>query len=249
MIDPYATSYRPGSGLRQPIRVYLKIMKNMIKKQHTAAVAVLLSTALLSATLCTSCGLHPTEDDPATSDTVQTEDVSAETTSADPEQATQKIPTDGNASEPVTEDVSHEAATGESAETTDSQASNETQVPSQEETSVGNEAGGEDPAETSENPSEADSEEPSADMTQEPSDELTKEPTVDTPEETVPEDTTPPYKPTYEEYCAMTSQEQVAFFNSFSDVEDYFLWFEWAKADYEERNPGIEIGPDGIIIP
>ena len=58
-----------------------------------------------------------------------------------------------------------------------------------------------------------------------------------------------PPSPTYEEYCAMTSQEQVDFFNSFDQIEDYFLWFEAAKKDYEDRHPGIEIGPDGVIIP
>lgn len=55
--------------------------------------------------------------------------------------------------------------------------------------------------------------------------------------------------PTYEEYSAMTSQEQLDFFNSFADIEGFFLWFEQAKADYEERHPGIEIGPGGVIIP
>ena len=59
----------------------------------------------------------------------------------------------------------------------------------------------------------------------------------------------PSPSPTYEEYCAMTSQEQVDFFNSFANIEDYFLWFEAAKKDYEDRHPGIEIGPDGVIIP
>ena len=55
--------------------------------------------------------------------------------------------------------------------------------------------------------------------------------------------------PTYEEYSAMTSQEQLDFFNSFADIEGFFLWFEQAKADYEERHPGIEIGPGGVVIP
>ena len=62
------------------------------------------------------------------------------------------------------------------------------------------------------------------------------------------EESAPP-SPTYEEYCAMTSQEQVDFFNSFVSPEDFFLWFEAAKKDFEDRHPGIEIGPDGVIIP
>lgn len=51
----------------------------------------------------------------------------------------------------------------------------------------------------------------------------------------------------YEEYVAMSSDEQVAHFNSFASVEDFFAWYNMAKADYEERHPDIEIGPDGMI--
>jgi hypothetical protein len=72
---------------------------------------------------------------------------------------------------------------------------------------------------------------------------------ADTPADTEEDTKTPAVSPTYEEYCAMTSAEQEAFFFSFADHEDFFLWFEAAKADYEERHPGVEIGPDGIIPP
>ena len=51
----------------------------------------------------------------------------------------------------------------------------------------------------------------------------------------------------YEEYVAMSSEEQVAHFNSFANVEDFFAWYNMAKADYAERHPDIEIGPDGTI--
>jgi hypothetical protein len=51
----------------------------------------------------------------------------------------------------------------------------------------------------------------------------------------------------YEEYFAMSSEEQVAHFNSFANVEDFFAWYNMAKADYAERHPDIEIGPDGSI--
>lgn len=51
----------------------------------------------------------------------------------------------------------------------------------------------------------------------------------------------------YEEYVAMSSEEQVAHFNSFAGVEEFFAWYNMAKADYAERHPDIEIGPDGMI--
>lgn len=93
----------------------------------------------------------------------------------------------------------------------------------------------------------ADSPETQAPSLQETSDKSETDSTVE-PDTSHEEPAFPP-SPTYEEYCAMTSQEQVDFFNSFDRIEDYFLWFEAAKKDYEDRHPGIEIGPDGVIIP
>lgn len=84
------------------------------------------------------------------------------------------------------------------------------------------------------------------------SEDLSKDPSdgeVSDPADTEDESKALTVSPTYEEYCAMSSAEQQAFFAGFDDVEKFFLWFEAAKADYEERHPGVEIGPDGIIPP
>jgi hypothetical protein len=52
---------------------------------------------------------------------------------------------------------------------------------------------------------------------------------------------------TYDEYYAMSSQEQEAYFKSFPSVESFFAWYNAAKEKYLEENPGIEIGPGGSI--
>lgn len=184
-------------------------MKRIKDKQY-AIIAALLVFVLLFTPLYTSCGLKPSEHDPAGSDGADTPPAS---TPADTEQATYPNPSDADTSEPVT------GKTPDAAETTDPDQTQEPESPTDTQAQIPENTTGES--------------EESGD-----------------PESTAPgEETTPPQKPTYEEYCAMTSQEQMDFFNSFADIDDYFLWFEWAKADYEERHPGIEIGPDGIITP
>lgn len=73
------------------------------------------------------------------------------------------------------------------------------------------------------------------------------------PEETKPEDTEPDYsfdpsKPlTYEEYLALDEMRQLAYFNSFSNPADFFAWQLNAKAEYDAKNPSIEVGGDGNI--
>lgn len=52
---------------------------------------------------------------------------------------------------------------------------------------------------------------------------------------------------TFEEYLAMTPQEQVDFFNSFADPFDYVAWYDAAKAEYDAQQNKIEIGEDGTI--
>lgn len=80
---------------------------------------------------------------------------------------------------------------------------------------------------------------------------------TDGPKETVPstgETTQPeigeeedsPEALTYEEYNAMGGAEQMAYFNSFANPEDFFLWYNAAKAKYEAEHPDIEIA-DGSI--
>ena len=59
-----------------------------------------------------------------------------------------------------------------------------------------------------------------------------------------------PAKPgtlSYEEYMAMSGENQKAYMNSFDDIDDFFDWFDAAKAKYEEENPSIEIDGDGVI--
>lgn len=51
---------------------------------------------------------------------------------------------------------------------------------------------------------------------------------------------------TYEEYMNMSGEDQMAYFESFASVEDYFAWYNEAKAAYDKQNPPIEI-EDGSI--
>lgn len=60
-------------------------------------------------------------------------------------------------------------------------------------------------------------------------------------------DDTKPKTLTWEEYNALSGEEQYAYFQSFSDPKDFFAWQEKAKADYEKRHPTIEVGKDGTV--
>lgn len=51
----------------------------------------------------------------------------------------------------------------------------------------------------------------------------------------------------YEEYIAMSGEEQQKYFESFESVEAFFEWYNAAKAKYDEENESIEIGGDGSI--
>ena len=51
----------------------------------------------------------------------------------------------------------------------------------------------------------------------------------------------------YDTYMSLSSEEQEAYFNSFSSVEAFFKWYNAAKQQYIDEHPGIEIGPDGVI--
>ena len=52
---------------------------------------------------------------------------------------------------------------------------------------------------------------------------------------------------TYEEYNAMSSAEQEAFYYSFDSADDYFQWYKAAKKVYEDNKNDIVIGGDGSI--
>ncbi|MBR2223812.1 MAG: hypothetical protein IJ973_05750, partial [Christensenellaceae bacterium] len=70
----------------------------------------------------------------------------------------------------------------------------------------------------------------------------TSSPTPSSSAENKPADTTT----SYEAYHAMSGEEQRAFMESFDDIEDFFAWYNNAKAEYEAKNPDIEI-TDGNI--
>lgn len=66
-----------------------------------------------------------------------------------------------------------------------------------------------------------------------------KEP--ETPAEKAPTDYT------YEEYEAMTGEEQQKLLSRFDSMADFFTWLNAAKAEYEANQDIIEIGGDGTI--
>lgn len=69
--------------------------------------------------------------------------------------------------------------------------------------------------------------------------------TPDSDGDTNPSET--PGKVTFEKYEAMSGEEQEAFFESFEDPEDFFAWYNNAKAEYDARNPNVEIDGNGSI--
>ena len=57
--------------------------------------------------------------------------------------------------------------------------------------------------------------------------------------------TTPPEEMTYQDFIALTPEQQRLYQDSFNDLEAFFEWYNAAKEKYEEENPPIEI--DGPI--
>lgn len=53
---------------------------------------------------------------------------------------------------------------------------------------------------------------------------------------------------TYEEYNAMSGEEQMAFFNTFDSMEDFVAWYNAAKEKHDSEHPDIEIGDGNIDI-
>ena len=51
---------------------------------------------------------------------------------------------------------------------------------------------------------------------------------------------------TYEEFWAMSGEEQLEYKESFESVEDFYAWYNAAEQEYIEANPGIDAG-DGEI--
>lgn len=51
---------------------------------------------------------------------------------------------------------------------------------------------------------------------------------------------------TFEKYRSLSSAEQAEFRNLFDTVSDFFVWYNAAKAEYEENRDEIEVG-DGKV--
>lgn len=78
--------------------------------------------------------------------------------------------------------------------------------------------------------------------------EETEEQTAEVESATEEAEGTEPASILYEEYRDMSASEQKAYFESFSSTIAFFEWFNAAKKDYAERNPGIEIDT-GVVYP
>lgn len=51
----------------------------------------------------------------------------------------------------------------------------------------------------------------------------------------------------YQTFQAMTGAEQRAFQESFESLDAFFAWFTAAKEAYEQANPPIEVGGNGVV--
>lgn len=70
-------------------------------------------------------------------------------------------------------------------------------------------------------------------------------------EATTPAEPTVPSEPaltSYEQYNAMSPEEQYAFFCTFDTMEDFVAWYNAAKAEYDAAHPDIDIGDGNIDI-
>ena len=64
-----------------------------------------------------------------------------------------------------------------------------------------------------------------------------------------PGNTAPAYPTliTYEQYMAMTGEEQMAYYRTFPSMQEFNKWYNNAKAEYDRAHPKETIGPDGKI--
>lgn len=70
-----------------------------------------------------------------------------------------------------------------------------------------------------------------------------------TPEETEATEPAPAVtNMTYERYCSLSGEEQMAYMQTFDSLADFFDWYNAAKEAYEKENPGIEIGDGNIDL-
>ena len=52
---------------------------------------------------------------------------------------------------------------------------------------------------------------------------------------------------TYEQYNALSAEEQEEYFNSFDTVEEFFAWYNQAKQEYENNQDYIDVGGNNDI--
>ncbi len=52
----------------------------------------------------------------------------------------------------------------------------------------------------------------------------------------------------YEEFAAMSGDEQKAYYDTFSSIEEFFAWYNEAKAAYEAAHPDSALGDGGIVL-
>jgi predicted small lipoprotein YifL len=55
------------------------------------------------------------------------------------------------------------------------------------------------------------------------------------------------YDITYDMYLAMSAAEQQAVIALFGSTEDFMVWLNYVKAEYEAEHPAIEVGPGGVV--
>lgn len=136
--------------------------------------------------------------------------------------------TDGEttAGEQITDETSAEKDTDSSSqESEENTVADENQEPEESK----------DPSSESTADSSSNSTEPAPDSPSDPSEPPTEAPVTD------------PEPLAYDVYHAMSAEEQEEYFNSFASPAEFFAWYNAAKDKFIEENPGIEIGPDGII--
>lgn len=51
----------------------------------------------------------------------------------------------------------------------------------------------------------------------------------------------------YADYCAMSSDEQYAYYKTFKSADDFMNWYNKAKAKYEKENPTVVLEPGAVI--
>lgn len=51
----------------------------------------------------------------------------------------------------------------------------------------------------------------------------------------------------YEEYSALSAEEQHKYYDSFDSADDFFEWYNAAREEYEKAHPAIEVSNGDII--